>query len=508
MADEYTNTTENAGIATGLYGRLPIWTSVERFDPSRPGELLAEINEALTIHGMNLLAMDYLYWYRRGITPVLGREKDIRPEINNKINVGFADEICTFKDGYFMTKPSFYVARDEGKGIADDVKTLNDFLYRSGKHKADNKVVDWFHTVGKGNLFIRANDDPKKPFTVDALDPRSVFIARSLMPGGRVAYGGYTVKRGDELMLSIWDDTNVYTLSGTKTGQFATPEKEFSYTATAVVDVQPNPLGAVPIVEYYYNSVMMSAFEAALPLIDASSYLQSDRLDAVDQAVQSLLVFYNCELEDEETGETQTPEMIRKAGAVFLKSVGENRADLKEIVTNLDQTQTQVFIDNLREQILAISAMPLTSVNKGYSNAASGQAQLARDGWFQADTAARNCEDLFLESNEQFDEIMLKILRDKGILDIDPADIKLQIPRNETANIQSKAQAFQTMVASGLEWTIAAAKSGISNDPVADMKMSEPYLKMIWGDPLNPKDKGEAEVVEETAPASSTGGDV
>ena len=30
---------------------------------------------------------------------------------------------------------------------------------------------------------------------------------------------------------------------------------------------------------------------------------------------------------------------------------------------------------------------------------------------------------------------------------------------------------------------LAAAKSGISNDPVSDIKMSEKYLKMIWGDP-------------------------
>ena len=30
---------------------------------------------------------------------------------------------------------------------------------------------------------------------------------------------------------------------------------------------------------------------------------------------------------------------------------------------------------------------------------------------------------------------------------------------------------------------LAAAKSGISNDPVKDMKLSEKWLKMVWGDP-------------------------
>ena len=512
MADETTNvTTENSeGITTPLYGRLPIWTSFERFDPAKPDEIIEEVNEALTIHGMNVAAEDYLYWYRRGMTPVLGRTKEIRPEINNKINVGYADEIVSFKNGYFMTQPSFYVAREKGDELESAVKELNNYLYRSGKHKADNKTIDWFHTVGKGDIFVRSNDDPKKPFVVEALDPRSAFVARSSAPGGRVVYGGYAVKRGEEMVLSLWDDTNVYTLTGAVTKKFATPEKESLYNVNALVKVEPNPLGIVPIVEYYYNSVMMSAFEAALPLIDASSYLQSDRLDGVDQAVQSLLVFYNCELDDDDEENPTTPQMIRKAGALFLKSVGENRADLKEIVTNLDQSQTQVFIDNLREQILAISAMPLSGADRGYSNSSTAQSQLVRDGWFQADTAARNTEDLFLESNEQFDEIMLKILREKGILDIDPSDIKLQIPRNETANVQSKAQAFQTMLAAGLEPTLAAAKSGISNDPVADIQKSLPYLRLIWGDPNAPKDeqKGEAEIVERSVSENEEEGSV
>ena len=69
--------------------------------------------------------------------------------------------------------------------------------------------------------------------------------------------------------------------------------------------------------------------------------------------------------------------------------------------------------------------------------------------------------------------------------------------------MQSKAQAFQTLMAAGMHPELAAEKSGISSDPVKDMKMSEAYLKMVWGDP-NAVDKeektdggqGEAEIVE------------
>lgn len=478
-----TDKNNDGGIFPFLYGRLPILTSIERFDANDLKSVVAEANEALSIHTANLMTMDYLYWYRRGQTPVENKEKKIRPEINNKINVAYADEICTFKNGYFCTQPIFYTARNDEDETSDKVDELNEYLYRSGKQLADNKIVDWFHTVGKADLFVTANDDKDVPFKAYALDPRCAFVAKSLDPSARPVYGGYVVKKGDEIELSLWDDTNVYTLGGTKSAETATPLPEYAYTVTDVIKVEPNPLGMVPVIEYYYNSLMMASFEAAIPLINATSYLQSDRLDAVDQAVQSLLVFYNCELGTDENGDPITPSYVRAAGALFLKNIGETKADLKELVTNLDQSQSQVFIDNLREQILSVCAMPFTGANRGYSNAASGTAQFARDGWYQADCAARNTEDLFRESNAYFDEIILHILREKKILDIKATDIYLQFPKNETVNVQSKAQAFQTLLAAGMHPELAASKSGISNDPVSDMKMSEKYLKMIWGDP-------------------------
>ena len=67
--------------------------------------------------------------------------------------------------------------------------------------------------------------------------------------------------------------------------------------------------------------------------------------------------------------------------------------------------------------------------------------------------------------------------------EIDINDFEIGIDHNETANIQAKAQAFNTLMASGLHPELAMAKSGISNDPVKDSAMSAKYIEMIWGDP-------------------------
>ena len=193
---------------------------------------------------------------------------------------------------------------------------------------------------------------------------------------------------------------------------------------------------------------------------------------------------------------------IRKAGMIALRSIGENKADFKVLTEQLDQTQTKVLVDRLYDQALRIAAMPSRS-NGTTTYDTTGSAVLANFGWYQADSAARNTEDLYYESNRQFDAIIADILRRKGLIDIDLNDFEAQITRNETANVQSKAQAFQTLMAAGLHPELAAAKSGISNDPVKDMKMSADYLKMIWGDPAKVDEteqtnggQGEANITE------------
>ena len=60
------------------------------------------------------------------------------------------------------------------------------------------------------------------------------------------------------------------------------------------------------------------------------------------------------------------------------------------------------------------------------------------------------------------------------------------------------------MLAMGMHPELAFKKSGLSNDPVSDMKMSEKYLKLIWGDPdaaikaeKQSNGQGEAVVIED-----------
>ncbi|MBR2999728.1 MAG: phage portal protein [Oscillospiraceae bacterium] len=467
-----------------LFGRRTIYTSRELTREN----VISEINEALSVHGLNLAEEDYLYWYRRGRQPVLEREKLIRPEICNKIVENHAEQITAFKNGYFLTQPLAYISRSEES--AERVKQLNEYLYLSGKRSADNSVVDWFHTVGKGVLFVKANPDKKTrkriPAKVYALDPRSAFVVYSLGAEKEPMYGVNCVVDRDRLKIDVFSKDYIFHLSGGYTGENVTPWPIRMGTAFSVDSVEENVLGLIPIIEYRYNSVNMGAFEAVIPLMDAMNTAMSNRVDGIEQFIQSLLVFYNCELGQDEDGNAITPRQVREAGALFLQNVGENKADLKEISSNLNQTETQVLVDYMYQQILTICGMPSTTKG-GASTSDTGTAVLARDGWYQADTVARNTEDLFRESNKYFDEVFLEILRINADFEIDPSEFELQFVRNETANAQSKAQAAVTLLTAGMHPELAFAKSGISNDPVSDVAKSEAYLKLRWGDPNAPQ---------------------
>ena len=489
------NNNKSPVIRNDMFGRLDIYAS---FDDINEGNLIAEVNEALVYHVRNMLEEEFLYWYTRGVQPILNRKKEVREDILNIVQVNTAAEIVDFKNGYFLTQPCSYVSRR--KGVQTKVKKLNEYLYRSGKQDADNEVSDWFHRVGKAPLFVEPSDDNEVPFRAYALDPRSAFVVYSLRPGNKPVMAVNLVTVDGVAKLDVFTENMVYHLTGTVVGKMITTEKNHDYmvTATTLDYSEPNVLGYIPIIEYRYNSINTSAFELAIPLIDEISNLTSNACDGVEQFIQSLAIAVNCEFP-----ENTTITDIRKAGMIALRSIGENKADFKVLSEQLDQTQTKTLTDNLYDEILRICAMPSRNTSGSSTYDTTGAAVLANFGWYQADAAARNTEDLFKKSNRQFDRIIVEILRRKGLLDIDLNDFEIQFVRNETANVQSKAQAFQTLMAAGLHPELAAAKSGISNDPVKDMKMSEKWLEMIWGNPekvvkaeQTDGGQGEAEIVE------------
>lgn len=475
---------QNTSYAGAYFGRRRIFLTEEDVNTENVVEI---VNTLLVVHSGNMLEEEYLYWYRRGLQPILGRTKQVRPEINNKVVENHAAEIVAFKNGYFLTKPAFYIARRDTEDVNDKVKMLNELLYLSGKQNADNEITDWFHTVGIGALYVEPYEDPECPVRAYALDPRSSFVAYSRRPGNEPVMGVNMVVAGrtentTELVFDVFTKTRYFKLAGGYTGTIVTGAP-IQGTALRVMEERDNVLGEIPIVEYQYENSRMSAFEAVMPLLDGINNIESNRMDGIEQFIQSLMIFYNCQLGEDENGNQITPQYIRQAGAIFLRSNGQDKADLKILSEQLDQSQTQVLIDYMYQQAMAIAGVP-TANNTASSTSDNVGAVYLRSGWATADTLARNTEDLFKVSNRRFDRLFIKILRMQGIVDISLSDFDLQFTRNEMDNLLVKTQGALNLKQLGLSPEIALGRSGVSNDPVGDVAMSKKYIDRVWGNAL------------------------
>lgn len=455
-------------------GRRKIYTAAEEINAEN---VISEVNHALAFHIQNLCEEDYLYWYRRGKQPILYRTKEIRPEICNKVVVNNADMVVTFKNGYFLTKPAFYVSRKDDEGLTKKIGELNEILYSSGKTTADNEVINWFHTVGLAALFVEPNKDDteRTPVNVYALDPRSAFVVYSMHTGNKPMMGINMVIAEKEIFVDVFTESNVFRLYGVANLQTVRDDSNATATVNVIRSVEPNVVGVIPIIEYQYNENRMSAFETAIGLMDEINNVASNRIDGIEQFIQSLIVTTNVDFEDENI----TANKIRQVGMINLKSVGENRADFKVMSEQLDQTQTQVTLDDLYEQMLDKCGVP-SSVRDSGSTSDNVGAVYLRSGWAMADTHARNCEDCFLKSNRQFDKVLIAILKKSNKMSIGLDDFELKIVRNDMNNLLVKSQAALNMKQLGFAPEICFERSGLSNDPLTDMELSKDYIEVVW----------------------------
>lgn len=443
-----------------LFGREVLY-SVETEITSE--NLINVLNEVLPIHAKNSEEIDYLYRYYKGDQPILKREKKIRPEINNKIVENHAFEIVDFKKGYVFGEPIQYVRRKEGIR-ENDISQLNDYMAAIDKPLKDEELAEWFYICGTAYRMILPSSDKNSeaPFEIDTLDPRYTFVVYNSGFGKKPLMGVTYIKRPaikmqqeDEFLYSIYTPTTYFEVSYAKEYQ--------------IVKQESHALGYIPIIEYPANMSRLGAFEVVLPLLDALNSINSNRMDGIEQFIQSFIKFVNCDIDE------PTFLALKELGALKVKSDSANPADVDIISQELDQTQTQVMKEDIYKAILIICGMPDRHRNVR-STSDTGSAVLLRDGWTAAESRARSAELVFKKSEKQFLKVVLRILKDTDGLDIKLSDIDIKFTRNKTDNLLVKTQGLQNMLEAGIHPKIAISTCGVFSDPEQVYIDSQEYL--------------------------------
>ena len=123
--------------------------------------------------------------------------------------------------------------------------------------------------------------------------------------------------------------------------------------------------------------------------------------------------------------------------------------DAKFIAPQLDSTSVENIRKYLEDARNVITGIPDRSANS--SGGDTGTAVLNRDGWTDIEIVARLKELFFKKAKKQQLAVGIKILKNLGLLsdDLSVMNIDVIIGRHTTDNLQTKTQAFSTLVATG-----------------------------------------------------------
>ena len=282
----------------------------------------------------------------------------------------------------------------------------------------------------------------------------------------------YTTKTDPERITTYW----VYT-----------HERCFVIENDDVVDDLQRGFWELPMVEYPKNSTRVGSFECVIDLLDAINLLDSNRLDGVEQFIQSLLVLTNCKLP-----ENYTTTDVARNGIIELVSNADNKASVEILSQQLDQTQTQTLKEDFLNAVKSICCMP-TRGTGGYGD--NGLAVIYRDGWTSAETACKGDQNNITASEFETLKVMNTICTNAVNMTIPIWDVKIDFTRNHYENLELKTTALLQMLSSPLiNPQTAFEVCGLFSDPIATYRLGQEWYEK----------NNRAETTTEVRPTEST----
>ena len=439
-------------LVKGCYGRKIAYTDVETITSEN---IVKVIGNCIGAFYYNKTVIEYLWNYYKGDQPVLYRTKVSNEDICNSIVENHSYEIVQFKVGQTYGEPIQFVSRKEDDATNKAVDTLNDYMENANKQEKDIKAGEWQSATGTSFKAAQfSNGDI--PFRIVAPTPMNTFVIYN---------------RGtEEPILSVQElkDEN-----GKSYKQCYTDTHECKIVNSQVVDWKLHAFGGNPIVEFPNNHERLSDIEIVISMLDAINNMQSNRMDGIEQFVQSWIKFVNCDIDEEQF------EKMKMSHALVVKSINkDNKSDVDVMDRELNQTQAQVAKEDVWDNALSILAIPNKQGNTGGDT--QGAVEL-RNGWDFSKTRAKLKDPIVKSCEKRLAKVVLNIIRIKDHdLGISVRDFDVQINHSPQDNMYTKAQTLQLLLQSGIHPLIAVRTVGLWGDSEKTYLQSKPYFSNLY----------------------------
>ena len=405
--------------------------------PETNNDIIDIVTQALTYHEKNRKDMKKLVMYYLGIHDIYNRITNYSSQVNNKLVLNYAQSITRDVVGYTFGKDIEYVQ----KNIEDSekVRELVSILEYEEASLEDNITATYCSICGIGYECTLASDDylddPETGIKISHLNPLNTFVVYS-----------HEIKEPIVLTCTYYTGEDGIT-------RYAVFTKKDKFIIKDLANKQIEYLGEHgfkdnPITVFENNHFLTGDYETALTILDAINKVSSDSVNDIENYVQSLLVFINATLGDDEEERKKVRKQIKENRIIEIKSPQGMNADAKYITQQLNPETTKALREYLEESLWKIVGIP-DRKTRGGGGGDTGDAVKLRDGWADLETLARTKEKFFRKGKRQQLVIVLDILsyiNDK-LTNIKAKDIEIKFSRNKNDNLSTKAQAYSTLIA-------------------------------------------------------------
>lgn len=459
------------------YGRKRIVLDYEEVTPENFLEVFAA---ALPFFHANKHDCEYLLNMFLGKQDILYRPAPNTSNINNKCVVNYAYPITREIVGYTFGNPFELVEKNTDK--QSEVQKLSDFLNYKDNYAIDISTALYASICGFGYQITLPSKDvskdntPEIPLVMEALDPRHTFVVQSTSIGQPEIMSAIEVEDSNHSHRKFICFTNKY-----KFTVDANNKQSFKS--------EVNPIGMNPITMVENTIFLTGDWEQAISVMNALNQITSDSLNDIEGTIKSLLVLIGTELDDEDT----TLSTIKNKRLLSLANGngGTGTLDAKFISPKLNDVEVKDIRDFLDQARNIISGIPDRQTSG--STGDTGVAVINRNGWTDIEIVARLKELFFIKAKKKQVGVAIRILQqlDKIPNDLQVMDIDITLGRNTLDSISTRAQAFSTLVQTGVLATIDALDfAGLTNRTAEVVARGEAARKQRMEENLELAKKG------------------
>lgn len=437
-------------------GRFEIFT-----DASEVTELniIDVLKDAISKHELNAAEYNRLLNYDAGIQP-LKREKKYRADINCECVDNVANEVTEFNLGFKWGYPITLVQRGQDETKSKAIALLNDCYETQNIKAKTQKLGRYVEICGVGYTYVDvAPAGSVSPFVLESLDPRFTFVVRSNAYIDRRVVLGVTYRQTNEGERYFTCFTDKQRFEVKDVYEVVNGEKrETRVWGEANRSGELNPLGIIPIVEWFRSYDRMGCFERQISEMDNLNLLISDFTNDVDQNTQAVWHGNDIEFPTQvvtNADGTKTEQRVEPETNDWLltQTTQDGKTPfVKPLAVEYDYTGMLNNIITRRSLILQKCNVPQRNDNSGGS---TGIAMSDATGWSAAESAASKQQNIMESCKMEEVKVVLKAIQTfsgfEELKKLSVIDIQPSIKRQKNYELTTKVNFFATAVSHGID---------------------------------------------------------